>query len=346
MKGKMNKTQPNLSYPTSSFVMKENPRTKNFPRFGDLPAEIRLIVWDYALSSERRAIIIGYSTEYNNTHTIVKAPIPPLLHVNKETHKEALKKYTLDLSPLIGSPVPLLMDPSCDILVLSNRLALHILLVPSAVLQPYREHSTSKWSLEYCVMRDAVREQVLQQTQYLVLRLADPGIYDVDYADLHRPDSASNHDCFSMFMKTNHLLLTDPPGSLCNCYETEKLLAFRGLKFIGFAGEFRCSGLLHYFYYKTSARIMWDRVWEWRKMVFKQENPGAEWIAPTTPEFAVLDTEFSESSMCTDELVGHLGSETILEIMLAVTPKVIQDTSWMEEKYHADFPGWYRIPEF
>ena len=61
-----------------------------FDPFPDLPAEVRLLIWKYALSTPR---VVGVKIAHSSTGRMLVPtnPLSPLLRVNKEARTEALK---------------------------------------------------------------------------------------------------------------------------------------------------------------------------------------------------------------------------------------------------------------
>lgn len=86
----------------------ENPENQ-FQKFHDLPAELRIMIWEKVPSFPRIIqVIIAYNeydpgeARYKNYHRspkfISNNRVPPILHVNMESRKEALMKYKLSFA--------------------------------------------------------------------------------------------------------------------------------------------------------------------------------------------------------------------------------------------------------
>jgi hypothetical protein len=72
---------------------------ETFHLFPHLPFELRLRIWDYALSAPRTVIVSCQREMLDRERRFAKAftsstPPPPLLHTNRESRYEALSRYT------------------------------------------------------------------------------------------------------------------------------------------------------------------------------------------------------------------------------------------------------------
>ncbi|KAI8627664.1 hypothetical protein F5Y19DRAFT_440737 [Xylariaceae sp. FL1651] len=96
---------------TSSLMTKLQGAT-GFTKFNDLPPEIRIKIWQYAMPEERTVVIKSPYVRHREIPTSLEGAlpqsfdeetwqsttqVPALLHVNAEARHEALKHYTLSL---------------------------------------------------------------------------------------------------------------------------------------------------------------------------------------------------------------------------------------------------------
>lgn len=88
-----------ISLPIRANVSGKLKQTATSPQFTDLPAEIRLLIWEYLFPGPRTVRLIHtrgllpcgcYGTVFWS-----RAPIPVLLHINHETCELAQKHYSL-----------------------------------------------------------------------------------------------------------------------------------------------------------------------------------------------------------------------------------------------------------
>ncbi|KAI0100731.1 hypothetical protein GGR51DRAFT_342965 [Nemania sp. FL0031] len=109
--------------------------TNTFTRFKDLPPELRIKIWQFAMPEARTVVIKSPRTQVKDLPTSLDAAlpqilesepswqsttqIPALLHVNSEARYEALKHYSLSLG--IGKAQPrVYIDFSRDTLFLGD----------------------------------------------------------------------------------------------------------------------------------------------------------------------------------------------------------------------------------
>ncbi|KAI1437322.1 hypothetical protein GGR50DRAFT_96087 [Xylaria sp. CBS 124048] len=103
---------------TSSLITKlHGDRDPNFPRFSQLPPELRIKIWQYAMPEARTVVVkarqrrlpasldeaLPQGLDVGETWQST-TQIPALLHVNAEARHEALKHYTLSLG--VGEEAP------------------------------------------------------------------------------------------------------------------------------------------------------------------------------------------------------------------------------------------------
>ncbi|KAH6655731.1 hypothetical protein BKA67DRAFT_657653 [Truncatella angustata] len=88
-----------------------------FPQFPDLPAELRMVIWIYALHKESACRLVPLLDENKCQVLPHKGLVSPFLTVNSESRCEALKFYTLSLA-LYAVPKPRLdlacLESPCD----------------------------------------------------------------------------------------------------------------------------------------------------------------------------------------------------------------------------------------
>ncbi|KAI1771912.1 hypothetical protein F4818DRAFT_194440 [Hypoxylon cercidicola] len=98
---------------TLSRLSSKTERPTTFPKFNELPPELRIKIWQDAMSDSRTVVVKSPYARQRHTHRSLEeamsqvhdqeetwystTQIPALLHVNAEARHEALKHYTLSL---------------------------------------------------------------------------------------------------------------------------------------------------------------------------------------------------------------------------------------------------------
>ncbi|KAK5625139.1 hypothetical protein RRF57_000855 [Xylaria bambusicola] len=75
--------------------------SQTFHFFGKLPAELRMMIWKYALYGQNRLVEIGHQKEGQAGIIVNRAPVPSLFLVNWEAYKWTKSSYSR-LGPLIN----------------------------------------------------------------------------------------------------------------------------------------------------------------------------------------------------------------------------------------------------
>ncbi|KAI0516947.1 hypothetical protein F5B22DRAFT_646292 [Xylaria bambusicola] len=73
---------------------------QTFHLFGNLPGELRLLIWKNAIYGQNRHVEIGYQAEGQTGIIVSRAPVPPLFLVNWEAYYWTRSLYSR-LSPVI-----------------------------------------------------------------------------------------------------------------------------------------------------------------------------------------------------------------------------------------------------